>query len=55
MPTLIESTVTATIRHSDSEPTASVAATAPVNRDEAGALRLLKPATPGDPIMVQIL
>jgi hypothetical protein len=56
MPTLIDSTVTATIRHSDSEPIASAAATASVNRDEAaGALRPLKPAAPGDRVMVQIL
>jgi hypothetical protein len=42
-----------TIRHSDSDPIASVAATASVNRDgTAGALRPLKPAAPGDRIMV---
>ena len=56
MLTLIESTVRATIRHSDSEPIASAAATASVNRDEAaGVLRPLKPAAPGDRIMVWIL
>jgi hypothetical protein len=55
MPTLIDSTVTATIRHSDSEPIASAAATASVNRDEAaGVLLPQKPAAPGDRVMVQI-
>src|ERR1700682_3490559 len=49
---LIESTVRVTIRHSDSEPTASEAATVPVSRDEAtGAERPSKPAPPGDRIM----
>jgi hypothetical protein len=51
--TWIESTVRATIRHSDSEPIASDAATASISRDEAtGAERPLKPAAPGDRIMV---
>jgi hypothetical protein len=51
---LIESTVTATIRHSDSEPIASVAATASANRDEAtGALCPPKPVAPGDRVMVK--
>jgi hypothetical protein len=52
MLTLIESTVRATIRHSDSEPIASEAATASIKRDEAtGAERPLKPAAPGDRVM----
>jgi hypothetical protein len=56
MATLIESTVRVTIRHSDSPPTASVAATALVNRDEAtGAPGLLKPKAVGDRIMAGIL
>jgi hypothetical protein len=51
--TWIESTVSVTIRHSDSEPIASDAATASISRDEAtGAERPLKPAAPGDRIMV---
>ena len=51
--TRIESTVRVTIRHSDSEPIASDAATASISRDEAtGAERPLKPAAPGDRIMV---
>ncbi len=54
METLIESIVRVTIRHSDNAPIASEAATASVNRDEAtGALRPLKPAVPGDRIMVR--
>jgi hypothetical protein len=53
MPILTDSTVKATIRHSDNEPIASVAATASVNRDEAtGVFRPLKPVAPGDRIMV---
>src|SRR6266581_7376758 len=53
---LIESTARATIRHSDSEPIASAAATASVNADEAvGALWPLKPAAPDGRIMVWIL
>jgi hypothetical protein len=56
METLIESTVMVTIRHSDSEPIASVAATASANRDEAtGPDGLSKPAGPGDRIMAEIL
>ena len=56
MLTSIDSTVRATIRHSDSEPIASEAATASISRDEAaGAKWLLKPAAPGDRIMVEIL
>ena len=52
MLTLIENTVRATIRHSDSEPIASEAATASISRDEAtGAERPLKPAAPGDRFM----
>src|SRR5258708_22102611 len=53
MVTLIDSTVRLTIRHSDSAPIASEAATAWVNRDEATGARLLsKPGSPGDRIMV---
>jgi hypothetical protein len=56
MVTLIESTVSVTIRHSDSAPTARVAATVWVSRDEAtGAERPSKPAPPGDRIMAEIL
>jgi hypothetical protein len=56
MLTLIESTVRATITHSDSDPNASVAATASINPDEAtGVVWLLKPVAPGDRIMVEIL
>jgi hypothetical protein len=56
METLIESTVRVTIRHSDSEPIASVAATASASRDEAtGADGLSKPAGPGDRVMAGIL
>jgi len=56
MATLIESNVRVTIRHSDSEPIASVAATASASRDEAtGADGLSKPAGPGDRIMAEIL
>jgi hypothetical protein len=52
MLTLIDSTVSATIRHSETEPIASEAATALVNRDEAtGAAWLSKPAARGDRIM----
>jgi hypothetical protein len=51
---LIESTVTATIRHSDSEPIASVPATASVNPGEAtGALGPPNPVVPGDRVMVK--
>jgi hypothetical protein len=53
---LIESTARATIKHNDSEPIASAAATASVNREEAVvALWLLKPAAPDGRIMVWIL
>ncbi len=56
MVTLIESTVRVTIRHSDSPPIASEAATALVNRDEVtGGGWLTKPAAPGDRIMAEIL
>src|ERR1700738_1415028 len=56
MVTLIDSTVRVTIRHSDSAPNASEAATARVNRCEAtGAERLSKPAAPGDRIMAEFL
>ena len=56
MLTLIDSTVRATIRHNDSEPIASEAATASISRDEAtGAERPLKPTAPGDRIMAGIL
>jgi len=52
MLTLIDSTVSATIRHSESEPIASEAATALVNRDEAtGAAWPSKPAARDDRIM----
>src|ERR1700704_4774532 len=52
MLTLIDSTVRATIRHSESEPIASEAATALVNRDEAtGAAWPSKPAARSDRIM----
>jgi hypothetical protein len=52
MLTLIDSTVSVTIRHSESEPIASDAATALVNRDEAtGAAWLSKPAARSDRIM----
>ena len=56
MLTLIENTVRATMRHSDSEPIASDAATASISRDEAtGAERPLKPAAPGNRVMAGIL
>jgi hypothetical protein len=56
MVTLIESTVSVTIKHSDSAPIASEAATVSVSRDEAaGAERLSKPALPCDRIMAEIL
>jgi hypothetical protein len=55
MLTLIDSAVRVTIRHSDSEPIASEAATASISRDEAtGADGLSKPA-PDDRIMAEIL
>src|SRR5882757_7634761 len=52
MLTLIDSTVSATIRHSESAPIASEAATALVNRDEAtGAAWPSKPAARSDRVM----
>src|ERR1700693_3059462 len=52
--TLIDSTVRVTIRHSDSEPIASVAATASISPvDATGAERPLKPAAPGNRFMAQ--
>jgi hypothetical protein len=54
MLTLIDSTARATIRHSDSEPIASEAATASISLDEAtGAERPLKPKAPGDRFMAR--
>jgi hypothetical protein len=54
--TLIENIVRVTIRHSDSEPIASVAATASFSREEAtGVERPLKPVAPGVRIMTGIL
>ena len=54
MVTLIDSTVRATIRHSDNPPTASEPATAWVNRDKAtGAERPLEPKAPDDRVMVE--
>src|SRR5258708_37669104 len=57
MVTLIESTVSVTIRHSDSAPIASDAATVSVSRDEAtGAGQPSKPAPPpGDRVIAEIL
>ena len=56
MVTSVESTVRATIRHNDSAPIASEAATARVSRDEAtGAAQPSKPAAPGDRIITEIL
>jgi hypothetical protein len=53
MVTLIESTVSATRRHSDSAPIAREVAMALDSREQAtGAKRLSKPAAPGDRIMV---
>ena len=53
MDTLIESTVNVTTRQSDSAPIASEAAMALVSREDAtGTGRLMKPAVPGDRIMV---
>src|ERR1043166_1680767 len=55
MLTLIDSTVSATIRQSDSEPIASEAATALINRDEAtGAAGPSSPAARGDRVMAEI-
>ena len=54
METLVASTVSVRMTHNDSEPIASEAATAFLSRDEAtGAERPLKPAAPGDRIMVR--
>lgn len=56
MVTLIDNTVRATIRHSDSPPIASEPATAWFNRDKAtGAERPSEPKAPDDRIMVEIL
>src|SRR5260370_11006436 len=56
MVTLIESTVSVTIRHSDSAPIASEAATVWVSRDDAtGAEQPSKPAPPRDRVMAKIL
>ena len=56
MQTLIDSTLRLTIRHSDSAPIASEAATAWVSREEAtGAERLAKPTAPDDRVMTEIL
>ena len=56
MLTLSENTVSVTIRHSDSEPIASEAATTSCNRDEAtGAERPSKPAAPSDRLMAEFL
>jgi hypothetical protein len=53
MDILIESTVNVTARHSDSAPIANEAAMALVSREDAtGTGRLMKPAVPGDRIMV---
>ena len=49
---LIDAMVMATIRHNESEPIASVAATASVNRDDAiGVQRRVKPAGPVSGVM----
>jgi hypothetical protein len=56
MLTLIENTVRVTIRHSDSDPIASAAATASISRDEAtGAAWPSKPPAPDDRIMAEFL
>ena len=56
MATLIDSTVSVTITHSDNPQIASEAATGWVSRyDATGAPKLLKPAAPGDRIMAGIL
>ena len=53
MLTLIEKTVSVTIRQSDSEPIASAAATVSISRVEATRVaRLSKPAARGDRVMV---
>src|SRR5580698_8663884 len=56
MLTLIEKTVSVTIRQSDSEPIASAAATVSISRVEATRVaRLSKPAARGDRVMVGFL
>jgi hypothetical protein len=56
MLTLIEKTVSVTIRQSDSEPIASAAATVSFSRVEATRVaRLSKPAARGDRVMVGFL
>ena len=56
MAILVESTVRVTIRHSDTAPSASEAATAWVSPDEAtSAARPSKPAASGDRVMAEIL
>jgi hypothetical protein len=56
MLTLIENTVSVTIRHSDNEPIASAAATASISRDEAtGAEWPAKPPAPDDRVMAEFL
>ena len=55
MVTLIDSTVSVTIRHSDSAPIASEAAMALVSRDETTGAGRSKPALADDRIMVEIL
>jgi len=55
MVTLIDSTVSETIRHNDSTPIASEAAMALVSRDEATGAGRPKPALPDDRIMAEIL
>src|SRR5258708_36896663 len=56
MVTLIESTVSVTISHTDSAPISSEAATVWVSRDEAtGAERPSKPAPTRDRVMAEIL
>jgi hypothetical protein len=55
-PSLLDSTVRVTIRQSDSEAIASEAATASLSPGDATATAgRLKPATPEDRVMVQIL
>ena len=56
METLVESTVRVTIRHSETEPIASEAATAPASLDEeTGTCGRSKPAARCDRIMAEIL
>jgi hypothetical protein len=56
METLIESSVRVTIRHSDNEPIASEAATAPASlEEETGTEGRSKPKAPDDRIMAEIL